>query len=122
MNLRVEKFGNRMICIGGVGTLFHQEGFPLGMSASRLAEQGIELSWLHVAKELYFQYTSNDRLFNKLKSEIEDAKIDGVIANIDLVRKFCYRDYDTQQSMIFEFLFNSNKASAINWIKETFVA
>lgn len=120
MNLRIERFGDRSICIGGVGILFHQGGFPLGMSAKKLNDKGIELSWLHVAKELYFQYTSNDRLYNKLLSEIEDARsVEGVSVDLNLLKEFVYGDYEKQCELIFNYLFG-NKELAINWFKNNY--
>lgn len=107
--------GDRHICIGGVGTMFHQEGFPLGIAAKILAEKGIELSWFHVVKELYFQYTSNDRLFNKLKAEIEDASVEGIKVDLEQLREFIDGDWEKQRAMIFEYLYHSD----INLAKAT---
>ena len=114
--LTFEKIGDRTICIGGVGTLFHQEGFPLGMSAKRLAESGVELSWFHVIKELYYQYTSNDRLYNKILSEIQDASIEGVKVDLDKIHEFIYATYEHQCEMIFEYLFNCDRDLAKRWV------
>lgn len=106
---RIEDFGNRRICIAGVGTMFHQEGIPIGMAAKELHDNGIELSWFHVIKELYMQYDSNDRLFSKIKAEIEDAKVEGISVDMDFIKKFCYADYDTQQEIIFQYLYSSEE-------------
>jgi len=95
---------DRLVCIGGVGTIFHESGFPLGMSALELSKRGIELSWFHVIKELYFQYTSNDRLFNKIVAEIEDAKIDNIQVNVNEIKRFIYGDWETQREMMFQYL------------------
>lgn len=118
MGLRIEQFGERKICIGGVGTMFHQEGFPIGMAAKELNEKGIELSWLHVAKELYFQYTSNERLFNKLQSEVEDAKIEGIECDLVKLRQFCFGDWECQRELIFDFLFGNDTNKAREFFKQ----
>ncbi len=107
-NIVVEKYGDRLICIKGVGTLFHESGFPIGMAAKELYKQNIELSWFHVIKELYYQYTSNDRLYGKIKAEVEDAKIDGISVDLEELKTFIYADYPTKQEMIFKYLFNND--------------
>lgn len=99
--------------------MFHQEGFPLGMAAKSLQDKGIELSWLHVAKELYFQYTSNDRLYNKLVSEIEDASVEGINVDLDLLKEFVYGDYEKQCELIFNYLFG-NRYNAANWFRNKY--
>lgn len=111
--LRIENLGGRLVCIGGVGEMFHQEGFPLGISARQLKNNGIELSWFHVIKELYFQYTSNDRLFAKIQSEIEDASSDGIHVDINEIKRFVYADYETQCEMIFKYLWGCDSSEAI---------
>lgn len=42
--IRIEKFGDRMICIGGVGKLYYQDGMPIEISVMQLRDQGIEAS------------------------------------------------------------------------------
>lgn len=102
--LKIETYGTRQICIGGVGTLFHQEGFPIGISARLLADKGVELSWFHVIKELHFQYTSNERLFGKIKAELEDAAVEGIKFDVELLREFCYADWERRREMIYDYL------------------
>lgn len=119
MSFKIEKFGDRTICIGGVGIMFHQDGFPLGIAAKQLQDKGIELSWLHVAKELYFQYASNDRLYTKLVSEIEDANVEGVSVDLELLKEFIYSDYDKQCKLIFNYLFGGSD-EAIFWFKHKY--
>jgi hypothetical protein len=106
--IKIEKFGERLICIGGIGHMFHQHGFPLGMSAKELQKKGIELSWFHVIKELYFQYTENDRLYNKIKHEIEDSSVEGISVDLKEIERFIYADTETQREMIFDFLFKGD--------------
>lgn len=121
IDLRIENIGNRRICIGGVGVLFYQEGFPIGMSAKELGKLGIELSWLHVAKELMYQYNSNERLFAKLKEEAEDAKIDGLIVDLDILRDFVYGSFEDRQKYIFAYLFGDMPANDNENAKDFFL-
>lgn len=120
----IEKFDNRLICLKGVGKLFYQEGFPISLSVSKMKENGIEVSLLHVADECLKNGWSAKTTINKLKADFEDD-IDGNIYDLELLEKFCYASYDEQREMIFEYLFKcktddvrrGQNKEPINWLR-----
>lgn len=117
-DIKVELFGDRQICIGGVGTLFHQEGFPIGMSARQLANKNIELSWFHVVKELRDNFPGRpERLFAKIEAEINDAKVENIVVDLEIIKKFIYAEYEDGQAMIFDYLFGGNLEIAKTFAK-----
>lgn len=120
--LTIEKFGDRLICIKGVGKMFYQEGFPLSISVSKLKKNGIELSILHVVEELWDNGWSWQTIERKLKGEI-DEDIDKVLdIDFDLLHNF-YRNleqpnrsnggYEKSREMIFRYLFDIPSDDAI---------
>lgn len=113
MKLQIEQIGNRKICLGGVGTLFHQNGFPIGISAKKLQEQGIELSWFHVIKELEYQFSSLEKLFTKVSSELEDASVEGIKFDVNLLKQFCFADWEQRRSMIYDYLWANESKETI---------
>lgn len=111
----IDKFGDRTICIGGVGKIFYQEGVPVSMSISKLKEKGIEVSILHVADECLKNGWSAKTTLNRLMAEIEDD-IDKNYYDIPILEKFCNATYEEQREMIFNFLFES-KENALGWAR-----
>lgn len=77
----------------------------------------VELSWFHVVRELYYQYTSNERLFAKIKAEVEDAKAEGIFADLAKIEQFIYADYETQNEMIFDYLFCGDIETAKDFVR-----
>lgn len=111
----VEKFGNRNICIEGVGILFYQEGLPLSVSVSELNKKNIEVSLLHIVEELWSNGWSWKTIERKFKGEL-DEDIDKVLKiNFNYLEEF-YKNleqpersrggYEKSREMIFEYLFN----------------
>lgn len=113
----IEKFGDRTICLKGVGKLFYQEGFPISMSISEFNKKGVEVSILHVADECLKNGWSAKTTFNKLKADMEED-IDRNTYDLSLLERFCYSTYEQQREMIFEYLFNNNKDEALSFMKE----
>ena len=112
--MRIEKINNRLICIGGIGKMFYQDGFPISMAISELKAKGIEVSIMHIADECMKHGWSAKTTFNKLKSDIEDDII-GHNIELQLIEAFCYADYDTQRTMIFDYLF-TDKETSKKWL------
>lgn len=120
----IEKFDNRLICLKGVGKLFYQEGFPISLSVSKMKENGIEVSLLHVADECLKNGWSAKTTINKLKADFEDD-IDGNTYDLELLEKFCYASYEEQREMIFEYLFkcktgdvrSGQNKEPLNWLR-----
>jgi len=106
-NFLIEKFGERLICLKGVGKMFYQDGFPISMAVSELKKKGVEVSILHVADECLKNGWSAKTTYNKLKADFEDD-IDGNIYDLSLLERFCWSDYESQREMIFQYLFGSS--------------
>lgn len=103
----VEQFGDRLICIKGVGKLFYQDGFPISMAVSILKEKGVEVSIFHVADECMKNGWSAKTTINKLKADFDDD-IDKNNFDLDELIKFCNSEYEEQREMIFNYLFKSD--------------
>lgn len=120
----IENFGERKICLRGVGKMFYQDGFPISMAISELKKNGIEVSILHVADECLKNGWSAKTTYNKLKADFEDDIDKENRCDLKLLEKFCLSDYDGQREMIFQYLFNYstddvrvNKTKApLNWV------
>lgn len=114
--LKVEQFGDRWICIGGVGKMFYQDGFPISMSISELKKKGIEVSIYHVADECLKHGWSAKTTISKIKADLVDD-IDKNSVSVEDLELFCNSDYETQREMIFQYLFGERE-TAYNWLKE----
>lgn len=119
MDFLVHKFGDRLICLKGVGKLFYQDGFPISISISELKKKDIEVSILHVADECMKNGWSAKTTFNKLKADMEED-IDRNTYDLTLLNKFCYAPYEEQREMIFKYLFNDDKENALKFMKEKY--
>jgi hypothetical protein len=104
----VEEFGDRKICLKGVGKMFYQEGFPISMAISEFKKKGIEVSILHVADECLKNGWSPKTTFNKLKADFEEDIDKQNQYDLELLRSFCWNSYEMQREMIFEYLFKSS--------------
>lgn len=105
---KVEEIDGRKICIGGVGKLFYQDGFPISLSVSKFKSKGIEVSMFHVADECLKNGWSAKTTLNKLKADLSDD-IDGNTYDIPLLEKFIYSTYEGQREMIFQYLFGGEE-------------
>ena len=123
-DLRIEDFQGRLICIGGVGKMFYQEGFPISMAVSELKKLNVEVSILHAADECLKNGWSAKTTFRKLKADFEED-IDNSSKDIDWceLELFCSLSndpiwsnggYETQREMIFKYLFQHSS----NYYKE----
>lgn len=112
-DLLIERFGDRLICLKGVGKMFYQDGFPISMAVSELKKRGIEVSILHVADECLKNGWSAKTTYNKLKADFEDD-IDKNAVDLNLLENFCFAEYEVQREMIFQYLF----CTSSNEVKE----
>lgn len=110
-SFEIDTFGERNICIGGIGRLFYESGYPISMSIANFKKVNIECSIYHIAKECLNNGWSAKTTFNKLKADFEED-----IENTDFDEKaleaFCNADYDQQCAMIHEYLFKGNRELA----------
>jgi len=106
-NFLIQEFGDRKICIKGVGKLFYQDGFPISLAIDKFKDSDIEVSILHVADECLKNGWSADTTYKKLKEDSEDNKESKY--NLEELRTFCYADYETQRSMMFKYLFKTEQ-------------
>jgi hypothetical protein len=116
-DIKIIKIGDRSIAIKGIGKMFYQDGFPLNMAISQLADSGIEVSLFHVADELIKtgDFGLNKRgesvAYNRLSAALDDS-IKGDIkppTSKEELYKFCYADYETQREMIFNYLYKDRQ-------------
>lgn len=112
MSLIINQFGDRTICIGGVGKLFFQDGFPISMSVQQLKSRNIDVSILHVVDECLKNGWPPKTVLQKVREDFEDVKQE----NFDLsqIEKFCNSSYEEQREMIFNYLFVSSSKDVID--------
>jgi len=67
----IEK-GDIKLCVGGVGKLFYQSGFPLSMAISYFKQQGVQVSPLHLIDEFWNNGWSWKTIEMKLRGELSD--------------------------------------------------
>lgn len=112
MSLRIETFGDRRICIGGIGRMYYQDGLPISISIAELKRRNIEVSMLHIADELLKNGWSAERVVLTMQAQAEDD-IDKVM-DVSQIHAFCWNTYEGQRQMIFDYLFG-NKENARAW-------
>lgn len=112
MKTRIEFFGKRQICIGGIGKMFYQDGFPISMSVIELQKSGVEVSIFHVADECLQNGWSPITVIKKLTEDFADDKT--VKFEKDKLEKFCNSSYEDQREMIFQYLFSTSSQKVIN--------
>jgi len=110
---RIETFGERNICVKGIGKMFYQEGYPIGMLINEINKKGIEVSVLHIADECLKHGWSAETTIRKLTEELNDSGLDSNVA------EFCNSTYEAQREMIFKYLF-SNRDIALEWAKNKY--
>jgi hypothetical protein len=108
--LRIEQFSNRNICIGGVGKMFYQDGFPIEVSIELLKDRNIEVSIYHLSDELLKHGWTSKKVISTLKNELGK--------DIVLVENFCNSTYEEQREMIFQYLFGCSTDDVRNGNKE----
>lgn len=106
--LLIEKIGERVTCLKGVGKMFYQEGFPVSVSISELKKRGIEVSILHVADECLKNGWSAKTTYNKLKADFEEDIDKENKYDLSMLEAFCWADYESQREMIFQYLFGAS--------------
>ena len=111
MILKIELINKRFVCIGGVGRMFYQNGFPISMAIQELKKKGVEVSIYHVAKECLDQGWKPNRVYSKLSEDFRDD-ISRSKYDFEDLKKFCFADFNTQSKMIFDYLFNGDLDSA----------
>ncbi len=114
-DIEIDNFGGRLIAYRGIGKMFYQEGFPISMAIAELKKSHVEVSILHVADECLRNGWSAKTTYNKLAADFE-ADIDKNYVDMDLLKKFCYADYEEQRAMIFEYLFEGKRDIAIDFL------
>ena len=122
MSLKIMSVGDRNIIVKGVAKLYYQDGFTLSMSKDILKENGFELSWLHVADELYKHGWSEKRCLSTLRNEIDDDTTYNLCVKFIKVAKgtktllYTGSGYEDQRAMLFNYLFES-KDVAVECLK-----
>lgn len=122
MDIKIINIGNRRVCVSGIGKMFYQDGFPISMAISVLAESGIEVSLYHVFDELSrsggFPITKRgeDRALTAIISSINDriqGENAGEITEDELTR-YSKMNYEDQREEIFQYLFGMPSNDAIS--------
>lgn len=104
--------GNRSIVIKGIGKMFYQDGFPISMSVDLLTKKGLEVSYLHIADELLKNGWKPETVVKRLGEDNQDALVGNDKIPLDLIKEFCYKEYEDQRDMIFKYLFSSREEAA----------
>ena len=63
---------NTKLCVGGVGKLFYEFGFPLSMAISYLKSENVQVSPLHLIDEFWNNGWSWKTIEMKLRGELSD--------------------------------------------------
>lgn len=123
----IQKFGDRTICIKGVGKMFYQHGFPISMSVSEFEKRGIEISFLHVIEEFWENGWSWKTIEMKLKGELEEDITKILKIDFDYLKNFydCLEQprrsnggYEESREIIFKYLFGCPSDSVRNGINK----
>lgn len=109
---RIEEIAGRTVCIGGIGKMFYEEGFPISIAVEYLRREDVEVSIFHIADECMKNGWSADTAYRKLREELSDGGID---FKQDELYRFCHACYEDQREMIFEFLFK-DRSAAKEWL------
>jgi len=107
---------NKIICVGGVGKLFYQEGFPIAMTVEEFSNKGIEISFLHLVNELWDNGWGWKTIESKLKGELQDD-INNQLSGLDLELLKQFYDnleqprranggYEASREMYFQYLYS----------------
>ena len=128
-DFRIESFDNKTICIGGIGKMFYQHGFPISVSVSELKKKNIEVSFLHVINEFWNNGWSWKTIEAKLNGEMEVDIDKSLVLDMDYLKSFydCLEQpkrknggYEESREMIYQYLFNeksSEPKNSIGWFK-----
>jgi hypothetical protein len=103
IEFNIQTFGERKICIGGIGKMSYQEGFPISIAISNFKDAGIEVSIFHIADECLKHGWSTETTYNKLVDEFADD-VNKPHYDLAALRKFINATYEYQREMIFEYL------------------
>lgn len=112
--IETAEINGKTFVIKGIGKMFYQEGFPIGMLVKKLKEERNQIvSIFHIADELLKNGWSADRVVLTLTHEFNDSS-----APIDIpsLKRFCNSNYDQQREMIFEYLFANDHDVAGNFL------
>ena len=129
MDFIISKINNRNICLGGIGKLFYEQGLPIEISLIEMKERGIDVSFLHIADELYKHGWTKKTILRALSTgdgylcDIEPIIkfINAATINDDRVnppgRELLYSStgYEAQRGLIFDYLFNNDWDEAKNF-------
>jgi hypothetical protein len=89
------------ICDGvisrGVARLYFESGFPLAEAAQFAKENGLQISWLNVARQLLQQGFKAETVISEFK-DLPPGEID-----IEQIKTFVLLDDEAQKEMLWEF-------------------
>lgn len=122
MNLKdyvIEEINGRKIVVQGIGKMFYQDGFPIGMAVERLKTLGIEVSWVHIADELLKNGWKNRTILARIGEDLtdygDDLDIKAILTTIEL---FLSVGYEQQREIIFHSLFDDDMKMAKTFLIE----
>jgi hypothetical protein len=111
----IQSFGERIICLKGVGKMFYQEGFPISMAISELRNKNIEVSFLHMIEEFWENEWSWKTIEMKLRGEMEIDIDKSINVDMDELQYFYSLleqprrkngGYEESRELIFKYLFS----------------
>ena len=113
----IQRFGDRNICLRGVGKMFYQDGFPISMAVSEFKKSGIEVSYLHMVEEFWDNGWSWETIELKLRGELEEDIDNDMLLDFEYLKRFydCLEQpkrrnggYEESREMIFQYLFGTS--------------
>lgn len=112
LELDIRLINGMPICIKGVGEFFYSSGFPIIMSLEILKEIGVECSMYHIADECLKNGWTAKTTYLRLTEDYVGS------VSKDMLRKFCYTDYEMQREMIFKYLWGTSSSQIIEGYKK----
>lgn len=119
----IEEINGRQVVVRGIGKMFYQDGFPIGIAVEKLRDMGIEVSWLHIADELQKNGWKARTILSRIGEDLADYgdELDAkaILTTIEL---FLSVEYELQREMIFHSLFDGDMKMAKTFLMEKLFA
>jgi 4-hydroxy-3-methylbut-2-enyl diphosphate reductase IspH len=101
----IEQFGDRKICIKGIGKMFYQDGIPISIAIEEFHRKRIFVSLIHIADECLKYGWSAQTTYSRITDDLNENLTDNSRKRL---KDFCYATYEEQRAMIFEYLFEND--------------
>lgn len=84
----------------GVAALYYEQGYPLTASLKHFRKEGLQISWLNVARQFQQQGFSNERILSEFRELLSFCP-----GEVDLedIESFILLDDESQKEKLWEF-------------------